>query len=265
MAAQTLAGKRVILTRPPSRAAGLAARLQAAGAEVIFLPCIDFRPLSPAIGRDDLLAAFRRADWLIFTSVNAVYFFEEFLRRESLPRPAGQRLATVSKKTAAAAQDFGYEVDFCGPGNAAELAAEILAKFGAPKTVLFPCARTALHSLEERFGAAGTRVIRMEVYDTIPVVDSAAIARRLRRPADVLVFYSPSAVDAFWRACPQLLRPRIQQTPAASVGRTTAAALQKRGWHRVVPAERPDDEAVLGAVESAVASCWTSPEEEKER
>jgi uroporphyrinogen-III synthase len=68
-----LAGVRVVVTRAERQAAGLAAALAAAGAEVELLPLLEVAPPADPAPLARAAAELRLYDWVVFTSANAVH------------------------------------------------------------------------------------------------------------------------------------------------------------------------------------------------
>src|SRR5919202_1087127 len=73
--ARPLAGKTVMLTRPPAQSADMAAMLERLGARVIHCPTIAVAEPSSWQPLDAAIAGLESYDWLIFTSANGVEFF----------------------------------------------------------------------------------------------------------------------------------------------------------------------------------------------
>ncbi len=72
MVDQPLAGKRIVITRPPHKAADFADRLRDLGADPVILPTITIRPPVDLAPLDAALQDLSRYDWVIFTSANTV-------------------------------------------------------------------------------------------------------------------------------------------------------------------------------------------------
>ena len=85
---QSLAGLRVVITRPEIQAGGFADRLRALGAEPVLFPTIAIVPPEMGGPLDQAIARLRDYDWIIFTSVNGV---ENFWTRLVATRRARER------------------------------------------------------------------------------------------------------------------------------------------------------------------------------
>ncbi|MGA9631531.1 MAG: uroporphyrinogen-III synthase, partial [Candidatus Acidiferrales bacterium] len=74
---QTLAGKRIVLTRAAEDSAELARALEALGAKIILLPTVAFAPPEDWQQLDDQLRRLDLFDAILFLSKNAVrYIFD---------------------------------------------------------------------------------------------------------------------------------------------------------------------------------------------
>ena len=103
-----LAGRRVVVTRPPGQAAHMAALIRAAGGEPVLFPALeildaqDLQPVLALIGRLD------RFDLAIFISSNAVDKTLALVRARR-DWPAGLRVATVGRGSARALRRHGFD------------------------------------------------------------------------------------------------------------------------------------------------------------
>jgi uroporphyrinogen III methyltransferase/synthase len=108
-----LAGRTIAITRPADRGRGLAARLEAAGADVRVRPLIE--TVEPRSGEafDAALARLADFDWIVVTSVNGAAAFARRAREKGAFPTAEStpRIAAVGEATAARLRDEGLNVD----------------------------------------------------------------------------------------------------------------------------------------------------------
>jgi len=248
----TLAGRRIVVTRAPEQAGELARLLADHGAEVLLCPLVAFErpadtgPLDAALGR---LGEF---DWLLFTSQNAVRFFEERRRELEIPLEWGKpRVAAVGPATAKAARELGYDVEFTaeeatGRGLAHELGEEI-----AGRAVLLPRSDRARPDFPETLRAAGARVTDVVAYRTVPPGPEGAAALEQIRAGrvDAVALASPSA---FERLAEQLgmatLAELTRRVALAAIGPVTAAAIREAGLPVAVMPAKPSAESFVEAL-----------------
>lgn len=225
-----LHGKHILITRPaePNALAGAEDRLSqmlvAWGAQVSWLPLVEIQPVPFEWASQ---AAF---DWLFFTSKNGVHqFFRQFDQSQLLQ---SKKIAVVGPATGQCVQQYGYQPDFVSPQYHAESAATAFcaAYPCAGLRVLWPCGNLANPVLPEVLKLAGAHVTPLVVYQTLLKSKlSAAEQALLQAPVDLLVFTSPSAIEA-WQALGAQPGVDLQKVPVASLGpKTTKAALKHLG------------------------------------
>ncbi|MHC4861762.1 MAG: uroporphyrinogen-III synthase [Planctomycetota bacterium] len=216
---------RVLLTRDE----GLADEVRAIGAEVRMAVVTRTEPVPVSVDPAD-------HDWIVFTSRRAVAYW-------SPPLDAGPRIACVGPGTRQAVEERGGEVSLVPGRHDADALCEELARRHAltGARVLFPCAETALRTVEERLGRAGARVTRLVIYRTVP---ADALPEGIAEGVDVAVFLAPSAVEAY-----AVLGGDLLAVPALAIGPTTADALRARGVEPTV-APTSDRDGVLESLRS---------------
>lgn len=103
-----LSGRRIVITRAPGQGEDLRAELsRRAGAQVIELPCVEFREMEETSELDRAIGRLGEFAWLFFTSQNAAKFFARRARAlgfdfAQLPEPR-PRIAAIGPATAEAA------------------------------------------------------------------------------------------------------------------------------------------------------------------
>jgi uroporphyrinogen-III synthase len=200
-AGQSLAGRRVAITRAEQQLGAARSLFEAAGASVVDLPALvvtapdDWRPL------DDALAELEEFHWLICSSSNGVEAVEKRLRRlgRSLShRPRGLRLAAVGRKTAASLEALGAPADFVPPAFVADSLVEHFPVSGWGLRLLLPRVQSGGRTvLAEAFAAAGSRVVEVPAYETrCPAgLPSAAVAALEQAALDAITFSSAKTVS----------------------------------------------------------------------
>ncbi len=174
------------------------------------------------------------ADWIFFSSQQAVKFFFQHLEKEDIAMPVVQ-WAALGAATAKVLGSCIGAVDFCGSGDPVSTA-PAFRRVAAGSTVLFPGARHSQQSVQ-RLLAAALVGIHLEVYDNRPVADPAL------QTEQVLVFTSPMNAGAYLSR--HALRPEQR---VVAIGATTAAALQALGIHPVFTAAEPTEAGLARAV-----------------
>jgi uroporphyrinogen-III synthase len=228
-----LAGWRVLVTRQPEQARGLADALAAEGATVVEVPLIATVPPEDPAELDAAVARLDAFDWIVFTSANAVRAVADAQARHGRPAglPPALGVAAVGPATAeAVARVFANATVALQPER--DYRAEGLAQaFGtvalAGRRILLPASARARDTLAAALRAQGAAVTAVAAYRTVTPEDAAGRVRAaLRGGIDVVVFASPSAVEGFADACPD----RADWPPAAVIGPVTETAARERGF-----------------------------------
>src|SRR5690348_2697499 len=111
MSLPSLAGVRVLVTRPAEHSAAWMRASSSAGAEVIAYPTVDVVPPPSWQPLDEALARLGEYHWLVFTSAAAARFALGRLPAGALDRQAaGPRVAAVGRETARVLEGAGVAV-----------------------------------------------------------------------------------------------------------------------------------------------------------
>ncbi|WP_298354716.1 uroporphyrinogen-III synthase [Rhodoblastus sp.] len=174
---------RVLVTRPSDQAAGTAKRLAALGHEALIAPVLEIFPTGAPVpdGPFDLVLA---------TSAQA------FAGGTAPPAIRGVAVACVGEKTARAARDAGFEVEFVAPR--AEALVEWLIAEKKSGAALYLAGRERKPVLEQRLAGAGWRLELVETYDARPVASwpEEIVAALRHGRIDAVLHYSPRSAGA---------------------------------------------------------------------
>jgi uroporphyrinogen-III synthase len=250
-------GRRILVTRRPEQTERLASGLAALGASVVEIPTLELAPPADSAPLDRALAGLHRYDWIVFTSANAVRAVRRRLLALGLdPMPVGKALpvASVGGATSAALQqEFpGAEASLQpASGYRAEALVEAFATRGcAGQNLLLPASDRARDLLPRSLEALGARVECVVAYRTVvPQGLAQRLDAGLRAGVDLVVFASPSAVEAFLAAS----GAKGRGLPAAVIGPVTEEAARAGGLDVRAVAAPSTAEGLLSAVERAFA------------
>lgn len=246
-----LAGMRVAVTRAPEQAVELTQLLRARGAEPVACPTIAVQPPDDIAAVDGALRNVDSADWLVFTSANAVRAVAGRLRQLTIDIPSRVRLAAVGGATAETLDAELRAPEFVASmANAEALAAELPGVEGA--TVLFARGDLALPTVPDRLRARGARVETVTVYRTAPGPGVDELRRRLASgQLDALLFASPSSIAFAADALVEARAVAGSLPPVVCIGPTTARAARDLG----IPPDAVAGRQSVGGIVEALEAC----------
>ncbi|HKJ46223.1 MAG TPA: uroporphyrinogen-III synthase [Balneolales bacterium] len=174
-----------------------------------------------------------KADSWIFTSKNGVLGFEELIKYIDYVKPKINTFA-VGRKTAGELIRLGYKPYIPKEKNAVQLA-KLIIDLGQTNKAIHFCGNRRRRELSKLLKDAGIKLDEIEVYRTVthPKRDNY-------RDIHNILFYSPSAVEAYYKE-----RPISEEANNFAIGPTTAKALSFQGAHNIIMAEEPSTESLL--------------------
>lgn len=248
-----LAGKRILVTRAPHQASGLADQLRGLGAIPILVPTIEIGPPTSFAALDAALAAVSSYDLVAFTSANAVEVFHARATVLGLT-PQPKRVAVVGSSTARALTSFGLHPDVIPATFTAEALSHELLPEAAGSHILLVLAEDAPTLLHDALVAGGAEVIVAAAYrNRIPKASLAAIRSLFANPSDypdVVTFTSASTAEnlvALLRVADLVLPESVVR---ASIGPITSRALR----HLQLPPHVEAAESTIPALIAALAA-----------
>ncbi|WP_442588685.1 hydroxymethylbilane synthase [Pedobacter sp. AW31-3R] len=175
----------------------------------------------------------KRVDWIFFSSRNGVEYF--FKLNPVLPKDV--KFGVVGRGSEDALRKFGHLADYVGESGDIPEVAEEFADLVKGEVVLFPRAQDSLLSIQKSL-TEETKIIDLPIYETVIEEDVD------HTYADVLIFTSPSNVDAYF--ADNLLDPGQQ---VIAIGSSTGKKFDEMGVTYILPYS-PDEiglaEAVFG-------------------
>lgn len=238
-----LSGLRAWITRPPAAAEASAERWREQGAETLVHPLlrIEALDLEPALRQ-----RLREADFdvVVLSSGNAARHLVRTLGdTDAKGRP--WPVAAVGGATARQAEALGLDLRHVSArATASDLAGELLRQ-NRPRRVLLPGSDLQRPTLARRLEEGGVEVVPLTLFRTrsVDALADAVVAALREGRLDLLVAYSPSAVDA-WRS----RRPQGVDLPLAAIGETTASRVRELGLELVAVPDAPGEGPLLDAV-----------------
>ncbi len=250
-----LFGRSVVVTRAREQASGLAASLEALGAEVVQFPTIRIEPL-PQGPLDEAVKRLASYQYVVFTSVNGVRLFWKSLRDGGLDARALApcRLVAIGPATAEALESHGLHADIVPDRYVAEGVIAALQRLGglAGTRFLLPRAEQAREVLPDALRAAGAVVDVVACYRTVPEEAPAAeILERIKAgDVDCVTFGSSSTVENFLSLIPAETLKAHPGVLLAAIGPVTARTLSRHGLEAGL---QPEEYTIPALVEALAA------------
>lgn len=221
----------LVITRPYDASQELSKLLDDLPCEVRKVPLLELQRLPLSDGDLALLSEVSEGgfDLIVAFSQNAVGLLREALDERQLKLPGDQQVASQGPRVAAAWREhFGIErtqdTGLTQEGLADQIGLELM----ATKRVLVLGAKGGRSVLAERLRSRGVVVSELKLYQAVPRKISDQETRELVDLSawDVIVFMSPSAVDAAAAALDEGLLKSIN---VASIGPVTTRRAKEHG------------------------------------
>ena len=199
---QTLAGRKILITRAREQSGDFANQLKKMGAEVIEFPTIEIIPPTTWMELDRAIDQLNSYDWIIFTSTNGVNFFFERLREKGKDDPLrpSLKICAIGPATAYQLKERGIQVDYVPKEYVAE---SVLKGFGEMaikgRRMLLARAKEARDVLPRGLRKMGAVVDVVVAYQTVKPKGGLRRLKKLLGDGgiDVITFTSSSTVNYF--------------------------------------------------------------------
>jgi uroporphyrinogen III methyltransferase/synthase len=249
-----LFGKRVLVARPRSQAAGVITRLIDLGAQPIVAPTIEILPPVDWKDVDRILARLQEFDWIVFTSLNGVQFFLKRLwdTGGDARRLVRAKLASIGEGTAEALAQFHLRADLVPETYRAEALAEALKPHVAGKRVLWARASRGRDVIPTELRAAGADFEEVVVYRNLDVdgLDPQVVEALTTGGVDWICLSSPSIARSLHRLLPAAARDQLgKSVRIVSISPVTTAAAAELGLPVAAEATTYTWDGILAAIE----------------
>lgn len=233
-----LGGRQILITRSREKGSVLAGRLRELGAQVIELPSIVTKPITPRKQFQKALENFgtqTEEAWFIFTSpVGVEVFFNQLSQlkidiRSLLKRKADIKFGVIGSATAKELNGYGIFADIM-PDNycAAELGLKLAAEAKSGSQILIARAREGSAELVPPLSDAGLLVEDIPIYETVyetheqirEIIQGIFSAGEI----DAVTFTSASTVHGFAQTMKDLDFSKVK---AVCIGEQTAHAAKE--------------------------------------
>ena len=243
-----LAGRRVLVTRPPGQGDDIVAAIRAAGGSCLQVPVIDIGPPPSWQPVDDCIRRADSFDWIVFASVNGVRSFLGRLREARLDgRALGTaRLAAIGPATRSELERAGFVCDLTPELFRSEAIAEALGRMAAPARFLIVRANRGRDVMRRHLEACGHDVTEICGYSSHPIdtLEPAAAAAIDMAPIDWITITSSLIAESAVR----LFGPKLGGWKVASLSPVTSATLRGCGVTPTVEASAAVGESLVAAI-----------------
>ncbi|SDH35879.1 uroporphyrinogen-III synthase [Alteribacillus persepolensis] len=246
-----LTGYSVLVTRPLRQASYFAKRIEEKGGTASVLPLIHTVRLQTAWEQYHNVLQSALFDWIVFTSANAVRYFQTWLRECKHDITGQARIAAVGKKTANVLRREGYSIEVVPDKFDAESLARVLVNHVKPgERVLFPKSARARNVIPPVLRQQGAEVTDMPLYTSEPFYENKPLLMQKiqEKQLHVLTFTSPSTVEAFCEFVQDIDRSLWESIPVICIGPVTEKEAMKQGFTQVDVAKSYTVEGMLQAL-----------------
>jgi uroporphyrinogen-III synthase len=224
-----LTGLKVLVTRPRGQAEAFAGKLQALGAEAIFLPAIDILPLENTFQIDSALVHLETFDWVVLTSVNGVEAVRGRMKALGVPSAslAARHLAVIGPATGRALEAFCRKGDVMPQEFVSEAIFRTLGEVSG-KRFLLARADLARADLAVALRKAGADVTEVAAYRI--VASEGELLDLKKKPDFITLTSSASAKATVEKLLQQGLDAWLRHIPIVCIGPITAATVRDLGY-----------------------------------
>jgi uroporphyrinogen III methyltransferase/synthase len=256
-----LLGKRIVVTRARAQASDLVQKLGDLGADCIEVPTIEVVPPESWQPLDDAIAALKRYQWIVFTSVNGVdYFFDRLFAKGLDVRALGHlRTAAIGPATAERLLRYGLTTDILPATYRAESVVEAFARETMHGVnVLLPRAKEARPILPAELRRMGATVDEVPAYRTIQASNNASylVDELHAKRVNMVTFTSSSTVQNFCALLPPgEIGDLLEGVTIASIGPITSETARTLGIQVHLEAQQY---TIDGLIQAIIAG-WRPP------
>lgn len=249
----SLQGKIIITTCANDKAEKIKGLTSLLGANTYNFPLID---INEAVeNQSNIEASFGDLDsynWIVFTSSNGVLYYHHWAKKLNIPiKKLAAKYAVIGKATANALRNIGIEADYISAAKDSEnFAKELLELIENPnQKLLIPTGNLAANHINETLDSKHF-CNKLIVYKTIQNSKKADSLHQWisENNCDMMLFLSPSAVDAFFSKTENKEAPG--NTKYACIGTTTSGAFAKYGIKPSLISSVPNIENMITEIDN---------------
>jgi len=245
-----LFGKKIAITRTPHQSFRLGEMLTEAGAEVLYCPTIDIKPIQSNKRLSKAIDGIQLYSYIIFTSTNAVSLFFENLHAKGKDTRAlaGIKMLPIGQATASLLASKGIIPDYMPDTFTSEGIVEVLKTLDITgKRFLLPRAEEARDIIVTFIKTQGGTCDVIPIYRAVLPKGVAPLSEK----PDIVTFTSSSTAKNFVTLYGV---DALKDAVIASIGPVTTKTLSDLGFKTHIEAKRYDIPGLVEAIEEYVKS-----------
>ncbi|HYJ38530.1 MAG TPA: uroporphyrinogen-III synthase [Chitinophagaceae bacterium] len=191
---------------------------------------IETEPIHTIEVQQEIEQALLQTTTVVFTSGRAV----EVVAAELDGHEPEWEIYCLGNSTGELARKYFGNQNIVGLADNAVDLADIIVNSSDINEVIFFCGDQRRPELPDQLHQKGIEVEEIVVYQTIP------IPHKLKRSYDGVLFFSPSAVNSFFK-----LNKGMERTIFFAIGNTTAAEIDKHTKNKIIVSDEPSKERLV--------------------
>lgn len=255
-----LQGKRILVTRAKEQAESFSKKIAEYGGIAIEIPLIKIQAPSNTDVIEKTLQKIHTYNWLIFTSVNGVHYFFDFIETYGITFSETNRpkIAVVGKKTLQALEQKGFSAELVPDDFVAEDLLEKLKKrVNNNEAILLARGNLGRSLLPEKLGEIGIQVDDLILYENVLNLEKQAELIHLleSRSVDIITFTSSSTVTNFVELLKGTAgwREWLHHIQIACIGPITEKTAIEAG---ITPQIVANEYTVAGLLDAIITKYW---------
>jgi uroporphyrinogen-III synthase len=192
--------------------------------EIDVLSFIETKSIQSIEVQQEIENALLKSSAVVFTSMNAV----EAIANELNEQHPDWRIYSIGNTTKQLIKKYFGEEAIAGTANSAAELAELIVEEDDSNELFFFCGDQRRDELPDILRNNNIQVNEIVVYETIPV------KHKIENPYHGVLFYSPSAVESFFRN-----NKVVDQTILFAIGNATATKIKKYTNNKIIVGDEP--------------------------
>jgi len=229
----SLNGKRILITRALHQSFEMAEKITKLDGVPITIPVQKIQKASAFSDQTTVNKLVSEAEWVIFTSANAVDYFVQNITKECKNELYKKQIAVVGEKTKKKVQEYGFSVTFMPEKYTGQSLASELGKLLKSRTnLLFVKGSLASDRVHSILSQLGHSVKELTVYETVPNRESRQQLMEILRTngVDILTFLNPYSLEQFYELVEnQIDLKKLNEYKIACIGEVTVEKAKQLG------------------------------------